>query len=359
MVGLAIARKLAACGRDVIIVERARSIGSETSSRNSEVIHAGLYYPAEWLKTTLCVRGRHMLYDYCEQRGIGNQRIGKILIAAGDGDVEKLHQLATRGKGNGVTLEDLSSGQMARLEPSVTCRAAVLSPDTGIVDSHALMLSYLGDAERDGAQLVLNTPVTGGAASRSGIILRFGGEEPFEATCRYVVNAAGLWAHRLLAAIDGFPAEAIPDVHYAKGHYFSLAGRSPFNRLIYPVGPGRAHIHVTIDLAGQVRFGPDMAYVDDIDYTVPAELAQQFYADIRHYYPGLKDGALQPAYSGIRPRLGTPGSAADFMFQSEAGHGVPGLLNLFGMDSPGLTSSLAIADAAAELLLREEECVTA
>ena len=359
VVGLAVARRLALAGRETIILERADLIGSGTTSRNSEVIHAGIYYPQGSLKAKLCVAGRDMLYDFCRSRGVPHKALGKLIVAADDGQVEKLAGIRRHAEANGVAdMQELTGAQARAMEPNLHCVAALLSPSTGIVDSHAFMLALLGEAEEAGAALALRSPLVAGAVEDGGFRLSVGGDEPMEIRCGQLVNAAGLGAWDVVRALDGLPQSAIPPRRLAKGNYFSLAaGRSPFSRLVYPIPEdGGLGVHLTLDLGGQARFGPDVEWLSDdnpdhIDYTVNPRRGDSFYASIRRYWPGLPDGALQPAYSGVRPKLSGSGeAAADFMVQGPEDHGVAGLVNLFGIESPGLTSSLALAELTAEKL---------
>ena len=354
VVGLAVARELAARGREVLILESETAFGSGISARNSEVIHAGIYYPAGSLKARFCVAGRKLLYDYCAARGIAHRRCGKLIVAASDAQCAELEGIAARARANGVDDLQLLTRDAARaLEPALECRAALLSPSTGIIDSHALMLSLLGDAERDGAVLALQTRVQGGRIDSDGMVLAIdSGGEHSELRARCVVNCAGLGAQAFAAALHGLPPAAVPPLHYAKGNYYALAGRAPFSRLIYPVPEAAGlGVHLTLDLGGQARFGPDVEWIDRIDYAVDPKRADAFYAEVRRYWPVLADGALQPAYAGIRPKLHAPGAAArDFLVAGPDQHGVPGLVNFFGIESPGLTASLALAAHAAELL---------
>jgi L-2-hydroxyglutarate oxidase LhgO len=353
VVGLACARRLARDGREVVVLERAETIGTETSSRNSEVIHAGIYYPPGSLKARFCVAGKHAIYDYCAERGIPHRRCGKLIVATEEGELAELDRLERLAAGNGVPdLVRLDPAQVRALEPEVRCVAALLSPSTGIVDGHQLMLGFQGDAEAAGAAFAFRAPVVGGRVDNDGIRLEVGGRDPTALKAEVVVNAAGLWAQPVAAAIAGIPPASIPPLYFAKGNYYALAGRSPFRRLIYPT-PGQASlgVHVLVDLAGQVRFGPDVEWTDRIDYDVDPRRADVFYAAVRRYYPGLRDGALQPGYAGIRPKLQAPGTPAqDFMIQGPGAHGVAGLINLYGIESPGLTSALAIADHVADLI---------
>jgi L-2-hydroxyglutarate oxidase LhgO len=359
VVGLACARELALRGRETIVVEATDGIGNGTSSRNSEVIHAGLYDAAGSLKATLCVAGRRLLYPYCEAHGVGHRRCGKLVVAASAAQVEALRTIEARALANGVEgLRWLSGAEARALEPALNAEVALLSTVTGIIDSHSLMLAYLGDLERAGGTLVVRSPVEGATVTGDGIVLRVGGDEPVELLARSVVNSAGLFAQSLARRIDGLDAATIPRERFAKGNYYALAGRSPFARLIYPVPePGGLGVHLTLDLAGQARFGPDVEWLapdiaaDAIDYAVDASRGERFVAAIRRWWPGLPDGALAPAYSGVRPKLSGPGEAArDFVVQGPEAHRVAGLVNLYGIESPGLTASLAIAAEVARLL---------
>jgi L-2-hydroxyglutarate oxidase LhgO len=347
VVGLAAACALARAGREVVVVEAADTIGSGVSSRSSEVIHAGLYYAAGSLKARLCVEGRARLYDFCAERGVAHRRCGKLVVAAEATQQPDLARIAAAARANGVDdLQQLTGAQAGTLEPALRCSAALLSTSTGIVDSHGLMLALLGDAQDHGAVLALRSPVERGCAVAGGIELDIGGAEPMRVVARSVVNAAGLQATALAAAIDGMPPERIPLARLCKGSYFTLQGRAPFARLVYPL-PDEAGLgtHLTLDLGGQARFGPDVEWVDALDYRVDPRCADVFYAQVRRWWPGLRDGALQPAYSGIRPKVVGPGEpAADFVVDGPAVHGVDGLVNLFGIESPGLTASLALAD---------------
>jgi L-2-hydroxyglutarate oxidase LhgO len=347
VVGLACARALALRGIETVIVEAEAAIGTEISARNSEVIHAGIYYPAGSLKARLCAAGSRMLYEFCMTHGVAHRRCGKLIVATRAGQEEALGELWRKAEANGVfDLQPLSSGQLKAQEPQLNCTAALLSPSTGIIDSHGLMLALLGDAEARGAALALQSPLLRGEARGDGIALDIGGDEPMRLEAGIVVNSAGLHAPGVAASIAGLDARHVPRSCLAKGSYCSLSGRAPFSRLIYPLPePGGLGVHLTLDLGGQARFGPDVEWVDAIDYTVDPRRADRFYAEVRKYWPGLPDGALQPAYAGIRPKISGPGEpAADFVIQSQATHGVPGLVNLFGIESPGLTSCLAIAE---------------
>jgi L-2-hydroxyglutarate oxidase LhgO len=352
VVGLAVARALALKGREVLVLEAAEGIGTETSSRNSEVIHAGIYYPAGSLIARTCVAGKKMLYAYCAERGVPFRNCGKLIVATDAEEAGKLESIKARAAANGVDDMRLVSAEEAKaMEPALHCTAALVSPSTGIIDSHAFMLALQGDAENAGAMFAFHAPVEGGRVTEDGVELRVGGAEPMALRCRLLVNSAGLHAPKLARSLEGMPAQHVPTAYYAKGNYFTLTGRSPFTRLIYPVPvPGGLGTHLTIDLAGQARFGPDVEWVDRIDYAVDPRRGESFYAAIRRYWPALPAGALQPGYSGIRPKIVPPGAPAqDFVVQGRAVHGVPGLVNLFGIESPGLTASLALAEHVLEV----------
>jgi L-2-hydroxyglutarate oxidase LhgO len=347
VIGLAVARALALAGREVVVVEKNAAAGEETSARNSEVIHAGLYYPPGSLKARLCVEGRERLYAYCAERGIGHRRLGKLLVATDEAQRAGLDSIAAQAEANGVEdLERLDAAAAKQLEPELVCLAALLSPSTGIIDSHAYLLSLRGEAETAGASVALNTPAIAAWVADRGFVVRAGGAEPLDLACRYLVNAAGLGAQAFAHRLAGFDAALVPPLHLAKGNYFVLIGAAPFRRLVYPL-PDRAGlgVHVTLDLAGRARFGPDVEWVNAADYDVDPARAAAFYPAIRAYWPGLPDDGLEPGYAGIRPKLTPAGAApADFIIQGAAKHGLPGLVNLFGIESPGLTASLAIAD---------------
>ncbi|MEA2883357.1 MAG: hypothetical protein QOH32_2613 [Bradyrhizobium sp.] len=352
VVGLAIARRLAQAGLEVVVLEAAEGIGTVTSSRNSEVIHAGIYYPAGSLMARMCVAGKHALYDYCRDHGIPHRNCGKLIVATTHAETAKLQSIKAHAEANGVLDMAVLGGEAAReLEPALKCDAALLSPSTGIVDSHAFMLALRGDAEAAGAAYAFHAPLLRGRAVANGFELDVGGDAPTTLACRLLVNSAGLGASGVARSIDGMPIELIPPAYLAKGNYFSCSARAPFSHLIYPVPePGGLGVHLTLDLAGQARFGPDVEWIDTVDYAVDPGRAEKFYPAIRRYWPTLPDGALLPAYSGIRPKIVPPAVARqDFMIQSAREHGVAGLINLFGIESPGLTSSLAIADHVGEL----------
>ena len=353
VVGLVIARRMAMAGREVVMPEAEESFGTHTSARNSEVIHAGIYYASGSMKAKLCVPGKQALYHYCAEHDVKHRNIGKVVVACEEAQVPAMHKYMDQGRANGVDdLRLLSQDELTELEPNVRTAAGFFSPSTGIIDSHGLMLAYLGDAEEHGASLALASPVVSGKASADGIVLNVGGAEAMAIECRTVINAAGLKAPDVARSIAGIPAQHIPPTYYAIGHYYTLTGKSPFNHLVYPVT--RADwlgVHVTIDLGSQVKFGPDFGWIDGIDYRFDESREASFYEAIRRYYPGLQDGTLQPGYTGIRPRITGPGEPVqDFIFSGPRDHGVPELVNLFGIESPGLTSSLAIADHVAEML---------
>ena len=347
VVGIATARQLAMAGHEVWLLEATSELGSETSSRNSEVIHAGIYYPKDSLKAKLCVEGRRKLYRYCEQKNVPHKRCGKLIVATTSAQVVELDEILARGRANQVEeLEIIDGSQLKKLEPELAALAAIRSPVTGIIDSHALMLQLKHDAEQSGAQFVFNSPVVSGKVLDSGIELVVGQQEPFRLTAKKVVNSAGLDAVSLLSKIKGFPNQHIPAFYMAKGNYFSLPSQAPFNHLIYPVPePGGLGVHLTLDLAGQARFGPDVEWISEKHYPVDESRKNGFESAIECYWPGVPKGRLQPAYAGIRPKLSGPGeSSKDFLIQGVSVHGVPGLVNLLGIESPGLTSCLSIAD---------------
>ena len=356
VVGLACARALALSGRDVVVLEATLAIGTETSSRNSEVIHAGIYYPAGSLKAQSCVRGKHLLYDYLESRGVAYRRCGKLIVATDESQLPVLKTLQEKAIANGVhDLSFLTAEEVKALEPETASVGALLSPSTGILDSHGLMLAYQGEAEDAGALLAFDAPVLSGKVTPAGIELQVGGEFPMELLVGELVNAAGLHAPDLAGRIEGLPKEAVPQAWYCKGSYYTLAGRAPFSHLIYPVPEAAAlGVHLTLDLGGQARFGPDTEWVDSPeDLDVDPAGATDFYEAVRRYWPGLPDGALLPGYAGIRPKLAPPdGAASDFLIQGPGAHGVPVLVNLFGIESPGLTASLALAEIVLEKLGR-------
>lgn len=352
VIGLAVARALAMAGREVIILEREDAIGAGVSSRNSEVIHAGIYYPAGSLKARFCTEGRDRLYAYCKERGVPHRRCGKFIVATSEEQVGELDAIAAAARRNGVAdIEQISAAEAIAAEPELQCLAALHSPSTGIIDSHTCMLSLLGDAEAHGASIAFLTSVRALRAGASGVEITLGDEAAPSLRARLVVNAAGLDAPSLTQHTEGLDPAFARRAFYAKGSYFTLAGRAPFSRLVYPAPePGGLGVHLTLDLAGQARFGPDVEWIEAPNYDVDPKRAEKFYAAVRAYWPGLRDGALTPAYSGIRPKLAGPGQPAnDFVIEGPAAHGARGVINLLGIESPGLTSSLAIADYVADM----------
>ncbi len=352
VVGLAVARALAMRGREVLVLEAANAIGTGVSSRNSEVVHAGLYYPTGSLKARLCVQGRDLLYEYCAERGVPHRRCGKLIVATSAAQLPGLDAIEAQARTNGVhDVRRLSRAEAQALEPALACVAALHSPSTGIVDSHALMLALLGDLEHAGGILALNSPLA--LADIASDAIKLEAADGTRLRARTVVNAAGLQAPQLAARIAGLDAAHVPRAHYAKGSYFTLAGRSPFSQLIYPIPePGGLGVHLTLDMGGQAKFGPDVQWVaSEHDLQVDPARAAAFYAEVRKYWPALRDGALAPGYAGIRPKIHGPGAAAaDFVIQGPQVHGIAGLVNLFGIESPGLTSALAIAEHVAALV---------
>jgi len=355
VIGLAIARTWAKRGHDVLVLERAPRIGSEISSRNSEVIHAGIYYPSGSLKATLCVAGRSMLYEYCETHHVPHRRCGKLIVASDRAEIPTLEQLLVAANRNGVSdLRWLSAAEAIALEPNLACVAALHSPSTGIVDSHALMTAFLGEAEDHGAQVARETRFERAAVRDDRFVVSTVGRDGqrYEISAHHLVNAAGLGAQDVATAIDAMPLAFVPKRFLAKGNYFRLVGTAPFSRLVYPVPePGGLGVHLTLDLGGQARFGPDVEWIETIDYGVQPGRGEKFYRSIRRYFPALAHGQLVPDYAGIRPKISAPGAPnADFVIQDATVHGVLGLINLFGIESPGLTASIAIADRVAERL---------
>jgi L-2-hydroxyglutarate oxidase LhgO len=347
VVGLAVARAAALKGHDVIVAEAESAIGTITSSRNSEVIHAGMYYPTGTLRGRHCVRGRRMLYEFCASHGVPHRKCGKLVVATNDAEIDKLKAIEVQGNINGVEGLELIGGNAARaMEPELSCVGALLSPETGIIDGHAYMLALCGDLEGAGGAIALNTPVTG--ARRKGGLWQvdFGGADGGTFEFDAVVNCAGLRAQSVARSIEDYPAARVPRLVLGKGNYFSYAGRPVFSRLIYPTPiVGGLGVHVTLDMAGRMRFGPDVEWVEEENYDVDPGRAEAFYSRIRTYWPGLPDGSLTPDYSGIRPKLGGPKDPqADFLIDTPRQHGVAGLVQLFGFESPGLTSSLSLGD---------------
>jgi len=351
VVGLAVARSLAVKGRETIVLEAARAIGTGTSSRSSEVIHAGIYYPKGSLKARLCVGGRELLYKYCEARGVEFKRCGKLIVATSDAQLATLTSIAAAARLNGVEdLRPLEAQEVLRHEPELRCVAALWSPSTGIVDSHGLMNALEGDLAQAGGTVLLESPVQRANCASNGIRLSVGKDHPFDIDASVVVNCAGLDAQHVAQQFEGLSGNNIPKLFYAKGNYYGVEGRVPFQRLIYPVPEeGGLGVHLTFDLSGRARFGPDVEWVDHIDYRVDPQRAESFYAAIRTYWPKLPPGALRPDYSGIRPKTHGPGGPMqDFTIQGPEVHGVRGLVNLYGIESPGLTAALAIGEYVAE-----------
>jgi L-2-hydroxyglutarate oxidase LhgO len=357
VVGLAVARALAQSGRETIVAEAQPAIGQGVSSRNSEVIHAGLYYPTGSLKARFCVRGKQLLYDLCASHGVNHRNCGKLVVANSEAEAAALRGLQDRASANGVPVQWLEAQQAQAMEPGLRCMAAVLSPTTGIVDSHGLMLALQGDLETAGGMVALASPVESAVLGQGGRphVIRM--KDGSEVAAPILVNSASLHACALARRFEGLDPQFVPREYFAKGNYYSLASRAPFSRLIYPA-PADAWlgVHLTLDLGGQAKFGPDLEWLearraDDIDYTVDPRRADVFYAEVRRYWPDLPDGALQPSYSGVRPRIHGPSERApDFRIDGPQLHGVPGLVNLFGIESPGLTCALAIGDHVAALM---------
>ncbi|MGQ0709595.1 MAG: NAD(P)/FAD-dependent oxidoreductase [Rhodoferax sp.] len=355
VVGLAVARALARSGREVWVLEREGAVGTQTSARSSEVLHAGLYYPSASLKARLCVRGQALLYAYCAERGVAHRRCGKLVVAVDAAQETALHGLAAQACANGVQgLQHLDAAQARALEPELRCHSALWSPDTGLVDSHGLMMALWGDAQAEQAQVVFHTAVRSLQPASLGWELLLA--DGTRLCAREVVNAAGHGACALARHTQGLASSFQPQARYAKGHYFSLVGRTPFAHLIYPMPePGGLGVHLTLDLQGRARFGPDVQWVEsDQDFTVPPERADHFYGAIRRYWPSLPDAALQPAYAGVRPKIHGPGQEADFALHGPAQHGLQGLVQLLGIESPGLTSALALAE---EVLAALDGCL--
>lgn len=344
-IGLAVARELAQSGRDVLIVEADEAFGRGVSSRSSEVIHAGMYYTPGSLRAQLCVEGKWLLYDFMKKHNVAHTNCGKLIVACDPGEVATLEAIIAKGAANGVDdLEMLDESQARALEPELKCVAAVLSPSTGMMDSAGVMLALLGEAENAGATLATRSPVAGGRVGSRQIEIDIDGAEPMTIGCNLFVNSTSLNAPQVAANLQGLDAGHVPKAYYGKGSYFSIAGKVPFARLIYPCPVvGGLGVHLTIDVGGQARFGPDVEWVDEPNYEVDPARGDDFYAMVRRYWPALQDGSLQPSYAGVRPKIVPPGNhIQDFRIDGPQVHGVPGLINLFGMESPGLTSSLAI-----------------
>lgn len=344
-IGLAIGRELAQTGREVLVLEAGEAYGRGVSSRSSEVIHAGMYYEPGTLRAKLCVEGKWLLYDFLKKHNVAHNSRGKLIVATSDDELPTLEKIIRTGAANGVDdLELLDARQAVALEPELAVTGAILSPSTGMMDSAGLMLALLGEAENAGASLAIKAPVTGGRVGGSIIEVDTGGDDPMTIGCNLFVNATSLSAPAVASSLEGLDKAHVPTAYYGKGSYFSITGKAPFSRLIYPCpSVGGLGVHLTVDVGGQARFGPDVEWVDQPDYEVDPRRGDEFYALIRRYWPGLPDGALQPSYAGVRPKIVPPGShTQDFRIDGPDQHGVPGLINLFGIESPGLTSSLAI-----------------
>ena len=353
VVGLAVARELARRGHETLILEAASAIGTAISSRNSEVIHAGIHHPAGSGKARFCVAGKALLYGYCEARGVEYRRCGKLIVAADVTQIPALRSIEDMARANGVDdLKWLTGGEVRALEPQLNAVAALSSPSTGIVDSHGLMQALQGDFEQAGGVIALRAPLQSGRCDGRIIHLHAGTTDAMGLAASVVINCAGLHAQEVAHRIDGVPKSSVPPAYFAKGNYYVLPAKTPFSRLVYPIPePGGLGVHLTLDLAGQARFGPDVEWVERPDFMVDPRRADSFYAAIRRYWPGLPDGSLRPGYAGVRPKLSGPGEpAADFLIQGPDIHGVPGLVNLYGIESPGLTASLAIAEHVADLV---------
>ena len=355
VIGLAVAREMALQGRETILLERESTFGTISSARNSEVIHAGIYYPKDSLKAKLCVEGNRMLYEYCRSHHVATQPYGKLIVASDESQVNDLQAILYKAQQNNVPEIKMLTGEQAKsMEPELQCSAALLSASTGIVDSHGFMLSLLGGFEDAGGMIAYQSPLISakpiGSKAQDGFELEIGGADGMKIQTKLLINCAGMSAPAIAKKIEGLAQEQIPKAYFAKGNYFSLSGKSPFKHLIYPIPePGGLGVHLTLDMGGQAKFGPDVEWleIDDenqIDYTVNPKRGDGFYAAVRKYWPGLKDNALQPDYSGVRAKIVQPNSpAGDFCFNTPKDHGLEGLFNLYGFESPGLTSSLAIA----------------
>jgi L-2-hydroxyglutarate oxidase LhgO len=355
VVGLAAARALALSGREVLVLEAESSFGQGISSRNSEVIHSGIYYAPGSLKARLCVAGREQLYAYCAERGIPHRQLGKLIVATSETDVATLERYRALARDNGAgELRWVPAAEVREMEPEVTCVRAIHAPRTGIVDSHAFMLALLGDVEASGGQVVYRAPLLSAAATAGGFELKVGGDEATTLTCAELVNCAGLAAPDVARMIDPLRRQDLPRARFAKGHYYSLTGAAPFRRLVYPVAEAAGlGVHVTLDLGGRAKFGPDVQWIDSVDYAFDDSRRRRFADAIRRYWPTLDESRLQPDYTGIRPKISGPGEpAADFRIDGPDAHGVPGLVNLMGIESPGLTATLAIGERVRDLLGR-------
>ncbi|MBU2954561.1 NAD(P)/FAD-dependent oxidoreductase [Marinobacter sp. F3R08] len=353
VIGLAIARALAKSGQEVIVLEGAGRFGEGISSRNSEVIHGGIYYPERSLKAELCVEGRQQLYHYCQTHKVDHRKCGKWIVAVNEAQGSRLQDIQMAADRNGVVLSLYEGRRIAPEIPEIRASSALWSPETGIIDSHGLMLSLLGELQDAGGELVLRSPVVAAESDCQRHLLHVGGDNPLILTAQNVINAAGLGAIPLANVWAGLPGDCRPQQWFARGVYFSYSGRCPFKSLIYPIPePGGLGVHLTLDLAGQARFGPDVEWIDHEDYTVDSNRLATFVRGIRQWWPGLEQARLQPAYAGIRPKLSGPeGGFSDFRIDGPEDHGLPGLVNLFGIESPGLTSCLAIADRVKAMLV--------
>jgi L-2-hydroxyglutarate oxidase LhgO len=353
VVGLAAARAVALRGHEVIVAEAENAIGTGISSRNSEVIHAGMYYPSGSLRARHCVAGRRLLYAFCASHGVPHRKCGKLIVATDAVETAKIEAIAAQGKINDVEGLAMMTAEAARaLEPALFCTAALNSPETGIVDAHAYMLALRGDIEDAGGVIAFNTPVLGAKRKDGQWVVTFGGNEGGEFEFDAIVNCAGLRAQSVAKSMEDYPQDRVPKQVLAKGNYFTFTGKPMFSRLIYPAPVhGGLGVHVTLDLAGRMRFGPDVEWIDREYYPVDPKRAEVFYERIRTYFPALPDASLAPDYSGIRPKITGPGEpAADFLIDAPAQHGVPGLVQMFGIESPGLTSSLSLAEDVADYL---------
>lgn len=355
IVGLAIGRALAKTGRQVLFLEAEDVLGRGTSGRGSGVIHAGLYYPQGSLKARLCVAGRDALYDFVVGHGVPHRRTEKLVVATSKSEEDTLDQIARQATSNGAYVEPMSGRQATEIEPALVCTAALLSPKTGIVDLPSLLRAVLDDAEEFGAVSAFRAPLEAAHPCRQGFDLEIGGAAPMRLGCRYLVNAAGHGAPAVARSIEGLDGSHIPKGYFAKGNYFVLDGAAPFSRLIYPVPvPGGVGTHLTVDIAGTARFGPDVEWIETLDYAIDPARAESFYADIRRWWPALPDGALKPGHAGVRPKISARGDPSrDFLIEGGRAHGIPGLVNLFGIESPGLTAALAIGDHVHDLVLHD------
>lgn len=353
VIGLSTARALSRAGRDVIIVEKNEAFGEETSSRNSEVIHAGIQYKPGGVRAQLAVKGRDALYEFCKSHHVNHRRCGKLLVAIGDTEVAGLDPLKKKAESNGVDDLEIIDGATARqFEPGLFCDAAIRSPSSGIIDSHGLMLALLGEIEDAGGVLALSSPVMSGRVLSNGIELTVGRDDPMTLTASLVVNCGGLWSDQVARSIIGIPDETIPTLKYGKGQYFTYSGAAPFSRLIYPLpSPDSQGVHYTCDLGGQGKLGPDITFVDsNSNYDVDASRRAAFAASARRFWPDIDENKLVPGYAGIRPKLKGPGEEGDFMFSDPSHHGVPNYLGLYGIESPGLTTCLAVAEHALSII---------